>query len=265
MILAVLGCGLLACVAFVLVFLARNRSLDPAPFPSTAQYRVIGFTLFGQAPKYTRGMVHNARAAARFFPGWTVRVYCPLKDPPPPGTLRALRAMPNVELVAVDRPAGMQSKLWRFHAAFGSQRPDLPAGVPDVFISRDCDSRCDERDARAVARWLSDGRGVHIIRDHPRHFLCGRPMLAGLWGCRGTWCADPDLQAAFANHGAPLRAEYATDELFLMNHVYPRVRGDAFVAVRDPGWVLEGETVADLLPADGARHLGAVVPASRPL
>jgi hypothetical protein len=62
---------------------------------------------------------------------------------------------------------------WRF----------APASEADVeiFISRDIDSRLNEREQAAVEEWLSSDKPIHCMRDHIEHNV---PILGGMWGCR---------------------------------------------------------------------------------
>lgn len=227
-------------------------------------YNVMAFTLFGDAPRYTEGMIHNARLLAIHFPGWTARVYIDATTVPA-SIVRTLRTFPHVELVSVGRKGDMCSKLWRFHPALGD--PLTPAERrPAIVLCRDCDSRCDARDAACVRDWLDDpeGRDFHLIRDHIRHTKTARPILAGLWGCKGRWlCTQGEpIRAAFSRHGLnPSTTGYAADELFLQDFVYPIVYDDCFISVPDASWVLPGERLGKLLPPSRPSHrfMGAVV------
>ena len=53
-----------------------------------------------------------------------------------------------------------------------------------MFISRDLDSRINEREQAAVQEWVKSKRAFHMIRDMPEQLSIDWPMLAGLWGCR---------------------------------------------------------------------------------
>ena len=50
-------------------------------------------------------------------------------------------------------------------------------------MSRDLDSRLNDREQAAVQEWLNSKKEFHIMRDHPMH---GWPILGGLWGCKMT-------------------------------------------------------------------------------
>ena len=50
----------------------------------------------------------------------------------------------------------------------------------DIFMSRDLDSRLNDRELASVQDWINSKQPFHIIRDHPNHKPW--PILAGLWG-----------------------------------------------------------------------------------
>ena len=49
------------------------------------------------------------------------------------------------------------------------------------YLFRDLDSRFSSREAAAVEEWISSGKAIHAMRDHPWHPVA---MLAGGWGTR---------------------------------------------------------------------------------
>ena len=50
-------------------------------------------------------------------------------------------------------------------------------------MSRDLDSRLNDREEAAVKEWLYGSRAFHFMRDHPFH---GTPILDCGWGCKMT-------------------------------------------------------------------------------
>ena len=53
----------------------------------------------------------------------------------------------------------------------------------DLYVSRDLDSRSNERELAAVQEWLDSSKEFHFMRDHPQHKTT---ILGGLWGCKMT-------------------------------------------------------------------------------
>lgn len=235
---------------------ASSRIGAPGP------YRVASFTLFGSGTRYTRGILENAQTMRKNFPGWVMRVY--VHQPSVPyRVLRELGGFPGVDIIPVKLPGNMSSKMWRFAPAMAT--PLQQTRQPDVVIVRDCDSRTSERDAGAVREWLRSDKPFHIIRDHPLHFECGRPVLAGLWGARGEFLQDRVIQQEFL-HRVPGRdksqdnGDYAVDEKFLMDWVYPRYRAKAFLSVSRRRFLWPGETLGQILPSSQTgEYLGQVV------
>ena len=50
-------------------------------------------------------------------------------------------------------------------------------------MSRDLDSRLNEREQAAVQEWLNSNKEFHFMRDHPQH---GTTILGCGWGCKMT-------------------------------------------------------------------------------
>ncbi len=63
--------------------------------------------------------------------------------------------------------------LWRFLPAIDIQ--------VDAFLSRDLDSRINEREAAAVQEFLDSDMAFHVMRDHPAHTAY---MMGGMWGAK---------------------------------------------------------------------------------
>ena len=101
---------------------------------------IIGFSLWGTQSRYTTGAVRNAELAPRIYPGWICRFY--VDDTVPGDILDRLAALDHVEIVKMPRAEDWTACSWRFQ----------PAAEDDVdaLISRDTDSRLNERERAAV-------------------------------------------------------------------------------------------------------------------
>jgi hypothetical protein len=140
-------------------------------FPASSETRVISYGLYGNQPRYTIGVLRNCELAPIVYPGWKVRVY--LDRTVPRNIVAHLEAL-GAQLVRVDDGAmsgGIGGMFWRF----------LVAADPTVdrYIIRDSDSRLNPRERLAVEEWISSGKQIHSIRDHPNH---DRPLNGGMWG-----------------------------------------------------------------------------------
>lgn len=51
----------------------------------------------------------------------------------------------------------------------------------ELLLSRDLDSRINEREVAAVSEFLASEKHFHVMRDHPAH---SAPIMGGLWAAR---------------------------------------------------------------------------------
>jgi hypothetical protein len=132
---------------------------------------IIAFSLWGDKPKYTVGALHNAKLAKTYYRNWKCWFYCD-RDTVPEGIIQSLEAMDNVKIIFMKASQEPHwAAFWRFY----------PMGDPSVerCIFRDTDSRIGQRESMAVQNWISSGKDIHVMRDHPAH---GVPICAGMWG-----------------------------------------------------------------------------------
>ena len=173
--------------------------------------KVIAFSIWGDNPAFVDGFLANLPLAARYYPGWTVRIYCDERIPE-----EAYRRIYTSGATVYNRispsPAAWDGLFWRFEPAFDK-------GV-EIFISRDCDSRLNPREAAAVNEWVQMGFPFHSMRDHYQHIV---PMLGGMWGCRSS--------PMFAQHLAAWarRSNKGDDQVFLKDKIWPIVRPQCLV------------------------------------
>jgi hypothetical protein len=126
----------------------------------------ITFSLYGNKPMYTVGMLKNIDLAKTIYPEWTVEIY--YNSSVPPEHIEKYK-QDNVGLYDMTN-SHVPGMFWRF------------LSKSDIFISRDTDSRLNLREKAAVDEWLASGKSFHVMRDHPAH--CGLPILGGMWGVR---------------------------------------------------------------------------------
>ena len=92
-------------------------------------------------------------------------------------------------------------------------------------MSRDLDSRFNDREFTSVHNWLNSKEPLHIIRDHPNH---DQPILAGLWGTklsndliRNKW--RESWKNGFLNEKLLMFSKpdsYGPDQTFLKRYTY---------------------------------------------
>lgn len=135
--------------------------------------KIIAFSLWGTNPKYTIGAIKNADLIRDIYPGWIARFYCGKSVPN--NIVEDLQSKENCEVVLMDVAGDWRGMFWRFYPA---SEDDV-----DVMLSRDCDSRLDLREKKAVDEWMETNKSFHIMRDHPYHTT---QILGGMWGVRGN-------------------------------------------------------------------------------
>jgi hypothetical protein len=132
--------------------------------------KVISFSLWGNDPKYTGGAIENAKLVSEIYPGWEAHFYLGMDVGEE--TERALCDL-GAKTERVNEPIDWTSTFWRFNIVYDDD--------VDVFISRDADSRLNNREATAVQAWMVSDKTLHIMRDHPAHLT---EILAGMWGAK---------------------------------------------------------------------------------
>lgn len=131
--------------------------------------KIISFSVWGNKDKYLTGCIENIKLVEKIYPGWITRFYCDSnlnKD-----FISLLKNMGAEVVIKKTIQNNWEGLFWRF----------LPASEADIFISRDIDSRLNEREKAAVDEWLSSDKDIHCMRDHIEHNV---PILGGMWGCR---------------------------------------------------------------------------------
>lgn len=128
----------------------------------------ISFSLYGDNPKYIKGLFKNLDLMQEIYKGWRVMVFH--DDTVTQDVLNELKDR-GVFLTDMTH-SGILAASWRFCAA------DHDC---ERFIVRDADSRISKREEEAVQEWIEADTVLHIMRDHPHH---GYPMLGGMWGMK---------------------------------------------------------------------------------
>jgi hypothetical protein len=173
--------------------------------------KAISFSLYGNQPKYSEGVLSNLEIIRDLYPDWNAIVFCDWNIP-------ALLVIKMRSLGAVvrirDDSWHTNGMFWRFYAA-----RDF---TYSCVIFRDADSRINERDMAAVAEWLRSGKTLHIMRDHPNHLA---PILGGMWGLRINERLPQLSFSKMLNFGNGI----GQDQEFLAKFIYPALKTDVFV------------------------------------
>jgi hypothetical protein len=172
--------------------------------------QLVAFSLFGSNPKYCVGLLRNLELMHTLLPNWKAVVFC--GDDVPKATLKIIASF-EVEIIHCGRPKDLMGVFWRFNI--------LQTHTFSHVLFRDTDSRFTHREVYAIQEWILSGKTLHIIRDHPNHFM---PILAGMWGVTNKvhhYAIDWDW--------SDYSGEYWTDQLFLAERVYPILVKDSFI------------------------------------
>uniref|UniRef100_A0A6C0CKC5 Glycosyltransferase 61 catalytic domain-containing protein n=1 Tax=viral metagenome TaxID=1070528 RepID=A0A6C0CKC5_9ZZZZ len=174
--------------------------------------KVISFSVYGDKPRYTDGILHNLDMAKKYYPDWICRYY--VASDVPRKFVGALSGYDNVEVVEL--PAKGPMMMWRFMAW------DDPS--VDVVLVRDIDSRLSDKEAKAVDEWLYDTRySAHCMHDATNHT---HPILGGAFGLRLTPEFRQKLPKITEYINQISQNTYFQDMDYLLNQIYPIIKND---------------------------------------
>jgi len=230
----------------------ENTTCSKSAYYRGPNQKVIAFTIYGDArssrheeQQYYQGIEENLKLMARYYPGWSMRLYydldaqgkqmqniCQLACQNPELDLCNASALPGTPMLNAGRVFPLN---WRFF-------PTLDPQV-DILLSRDLDSRFSSRETAAVQEWLESGRGFHAMRDHRQHDV---PVLGGMWGARlhNATYREPWIKswkAIFEDRNSNAsRKEKGPDQTLLARHIWSWARGmsvqhDSYLCSRYPG------------------------------
>ena len=128
---------------------------------------IISFALYGNDKMHTVGAVKNAELQKSIYPSWKCKFF--VNQGVDKAVVSDLISL-GAEVKIINAPVDFKSKFVRM---------EIAVEQVDRFIIRDCDSRLNSKESRAVADWITSGKPVHIMRDHKKHTS---PMMGGMWG-----------------------------------------------------------------------------------
>jgi hypothetical protein len=166
--------------------------------------KYLSFSLWGNKPIYNVGAIRNAELWKEIYPEWKMVVF--YDNSVPEKTIQKLKSM---DVICEDMTGkNIYGMFWRFFAV------DLPNSEYSIF--RDTDSRISLREKLAVDEWLSSGKTLHVMRDHPYHMIpCGNDrlgILGGMWGIKSKKIPLTKMINAYPNKG---KIFYGEDQTFL--------------------------------------------------
>jgi hypothetical protein len=178
--------------------------------------KYLSFSLWGDKPIYNVGAIRNAELWKEIYPEWKMVVF--YDNSVPEKTIQKLKSM---DVICEDMTGkNIYGMFWRFFAV------DLPDSEYSMF--RDTDSRISIREKLAVDEWLSSGKTLHVMRDHPYHMIpCGNDtlgILGGMWGIKSKKIPLTKMINSYPNKG---KIFYGEDQTFLKT-IYSLFEKDRF-------------------------------------
>lgn len=197
-------------------------------------------------------MCRNVQLINQFYPDW--RIYIALGEGVPDDIIAALQSQKNVVLYKTNKEGGVNMHI-RFFVFDGA---DI-----DVMVVRDADSRIHARDRWCINRWLQNGRGAMITRDHMNH---NNNILGGLWGIRkGVFPEGMTMRYLYKDIITKLMSPeynfvYGDDQNILSDGIYPLIVEKAVVFTDLAERVYEGEYTEKISePIVGENFCGQIV------
>lgn len=204
---------------------------------------VFAYSLYGDKPTYTYGMIANAKILKEKFPDARVQVY--IADDVPAHIHAELAAQPNVRLVPVPRRDQTANTLDRFRA--------IDDDDCDIMFVRDADSRVHARDIACIEDFLaSPSHIMHIIRDHKYHT---EKIMACSWALRKLPVPLSPLIDVWIRTRPSV---YMTDQWFLAQCVYPRYVSSAMIHDRYHRFEPAEKHTPFRVPIEGKLFVGQV-------
>jgi hypothetical protein len=207
---------------------------------------IFSFCLYGDNPKYTRGMIINAGQIKQRFPDAIVQIY--IASDVPVVIKDELNTYSNVRLVHTERKAGIGGMFDRFES--------IDCRDCDIMFVRDADSRIHERDAACIEDFiLAKDKHLHIIRDH---FYHKDRIMGGAWGIRRGVLPEPISALIGKWRSSHSTEHYIADQEFLRSYIYPFLYKKALIQDRYGYYKHEEELTPFRMPIVNNLFVGQV-------
>jgi hypothetical protein len=176
---------------------------------------VISFSLYGNIQKYLGGLIENCNHINKIYPDFWIYVYLG-NDFDRSILNNKFDQIKNILFIETEK-AGHEVMSYRF---FAIDRPEV-----GIAFSRDADSRINTRDQYCISEFLKSPKKFQIIRDSPSH---GVEILGGMWGIKKG--INLHIQSSLKKFKTKTNVfKHGTDQDFLAEYIYPRVRDHSIV------------------------------------
>jgi hypothetical protein len=168
--------------------------------------KVISFSLWGSAKKYTIGAIKNADLAKEVYPDFQCWFYIH-EETVPQDIIEELSKKDNVKIIFKKGDVNTSKPMmWRFEPILD---PDV-----ELMMSRDTDTRILLREKLAVEEWMKSDKIMHIMRDHPYH---AEKIQGGMYGIKKNNLLDWSILLKSFNQ----KGNRDYDQNFLGKYIYP--------------------------------------------
>jgi hypothetical protein len=173
---------------------------------------VFSFCLYGDKPKYIRGMHENIKIITEKFPEFLVIIYYGKNT-----QIEQYKHYHNVILIPGNYKDN-QLMLDRF----------CPIDHPQVKVMfvRDADSRINERDEWCIREFLASPKLFHIIRDNLNHQI---GILGGLWGMKQGCIPRFNMRRYVDTYVNIYNNKQGFDQYFLNEIIYLKIIDNALI------------------------------------
>ena len=157
------------------------------------------------------GALENAKLSNQIYPDWICRFYI---DKGLFGSVGQELKSFGCEVVSCEIQPDQNPMLWRL-LVFNDNSSD-------IWISRDCDSRLNDREKKAVDEWLDSDKTLHVMRDSHNH---NYEIMGGMFGLKSS-----QFKKKYGEHSfiVDLSWKEADDQEFLKRKLAPVVNNDVF-------------------------------------
>jgi len=184
---------------------------------------IISMSIWGDNPRYIKGAIKQIELAKKWYPGFKIRLYV--------DDIKKFNKLPkNVELIKAD--TSTYGMFWRFEPLFENDN--------NLVLVRDTDSRITQREFMAVKEWIDSDKTFHTFRDHEAHFEF--PIIGCAFAMKGK--LDSSIHNIMKEYSLKLQY-YCSDQYFLRDVVYPKVKDSMMIHSMNDGWF--GETRKKLI------------------
>ncbi len=204
--------------------------------------KIISFSIYGNLPKYTVGLLRNLELSSIVYPDWEVYVY--YNSTVPKEMVKKYSSFSNIKMIDMSETE-IPGMFWRF----------TPYDNINLFISRDADSRLSIREKLAVDDWIKSGKILHIMRDHPHH---EHEINGGMFGLKITkdYCLKDEIKKWLVGKNLQIDNKFG-DLDFLKETLFKKYKDESVIA-HDSVWRNRVASTPFPTPLENWRFVGEI-------